>query len=297
MTTTAPSREKGTIVRTSSTASLGAMRAAFGVLDRVTPTLSARWALTMWCTLPQNAGRRRDERPRPGDRTRLRHGRGQLVVETWGYGPPVYLVHGWGGWRGQLGAFVEPIVAAGRRVVAFDAPSHGDSSPGAWGPRRSTAVELAAALTAVVDAHGEPAGFVGHSLGAATTALAIADGLPAAPLALVAPVPDVIGASAVLARTLGYGPRTHERFLRKLEARARRPLTDFDLYAMGTRTALPPTMVVHDRADKEVPYEDGRRLAEHWPTAELVTTDGLGHQRILNDPAVIELVAGFVTRT
>lgn len=56
----------------------------------------------------------------PGGRT--------VVVETWGEGEPVYLLHGWGGWRGQLGAFVAPIVEAGRRAVALDTPSHGESA-------------------------------------------------------------------------------------------------------------------------------------------------------------------------
>ena len=45
----------------------------------------------------------------------------------WGVGPTVLLVHGWEGRGSQLGAFVEPLVAAGLSVVAFDAPAHGDS--------------------------------------------------------------------------------------------------------------------------------------------------------------------------
>jgi pimeloyl-ACP methyl ester carboxylesterase len=50
---------------------------------------------------------------------------------------------------------------------------------------------------------------------------------------------------------------------------------------------MPPTMVVHDRLDKEVPYDEGAKLGTTWPSAELVTTEGLGHQRILRDPEVI----------
>ena len=54
------------------------------------------------------------------------------VYGDWG-NPTAYLVHGWGGWWQQLGAHVEPLLARGLCVVAFDAPSHGDSGPGAHG--------------------------------------------------------------------------------------------------------------------------------------------------------------------
>jgi hypothetical protein len=51
---------------------------------------------------------------------------------------------------------------------------------------------------------------------------------------------------------------------------------------------------VHDRADREIPYDAAERLVASWPQADLVSTDGLGHQRILRDADVIALVAMFV---
>lgn len=79
---------------------------------------------------------------------------------------------------------------------------------------------------------------------------------------------------------LGDDERTRTRFERQLEELAGRPVDDFDL----TTTAPPtPTLVVHDRHDKEVPYADGVRVATAWPAARLHTTESLGHQRILRD--------------
>ncbi|MGZ5446135.1 MAG: alpha/beta hydrolase [Thermoanaerobaculia bacterium] len=46
---------------------------------------------------------------------------------SWGEGPAVLLVHGWGGHAAQFQSFVEPLVRAGFRAIAFDAPSHGSS--------------------------------------------------------------------------------------------------------------------------------------------------------------------------
>ncbi|WP_448073308.1 alpha/beta fold hydrolase [Georgenia yuyongxinii] len=274
-------------------ARLRAVRTAFRALDTVAPDVAARWALRIWCTLPTNRGRRRDERPWDGARSTVALPDGRvLTVETWGAGDPVYLAHGWGGWRGQLGAFVAPLVDAGRRVVGFDAPSHGDSAPGRLGPHRSTAVEVAEALVAVAAVHGEPSAVVAHSLGCTTTALAAADGLPVDRIALIAPSRDLMAMTDNLARTLGYTARTKTRFDRRLEALAGRPLADFDL------SALPqphPTLVVHDRLDKEVPYAEGAHVADAWPDARLHTTEGLGHQRILRDRDVVAAVTRFVT--
>ncbi|GAA1653040.1 alpha/beta fold hydrolase [Georgenia ruanii] len=281
-----------TPTRAREAARLTALRAAFGAGDRLAPDLAARWALRVWCTLPRNGGRRRDERTQPGTTSavRLPDGR-RVVVECWGAGEPVYLAHGWGGWRGQLGAFVAPLVAAGRRVVAFDAPSHGESPAGRLGPRRSTAVEIAEAFAAVAGVHGPPSAVVAHSLGCTTTALAVRDGLPVGRLALIAPSVGVDSMTAGLARALGYGERTRTRFERRLEELAGRPVHDFDLTTMAPPT---PALVIHDRHDKEVPYADGERVAGAWPAARLHTTETLGHQRILRDPGVVAEVTRFV---
>ncbi|MCC2593931.1 alpha/beta fold hydrolase [Tessaracoccus sp. OS52] len=274
-------------------ARLAGLRAAFGSLDLVAPDVAARWALRLWCTLPSTRGRHRDDRTSRGETSTVPLSGGRSVmVESWGQGDPVYLLHGWGGWRGQLGAFVEPLVAAGNRVVALDAPSHGESGPGALGAGRATAVEFVEALTVVAAEHGEPSAVVAHSLGCTAASLAVVDGLPAGRLALVAPEPEVMARTDAMAALLGYTARTKRRFDALLEDLAGRPLDDFDLTGMRD---LPPTLVVHDRADKEVPYADGVRLADAWEEAELFTTDGLGHQRILRDAGVIDHVVEFVS--
>jgi pimeloyl-ACP methyl ester carboxylesterase len=59
--------------------------------------------------------------------------------------------------------------------------------------------------------------------------------------------------------------------------------------------AMPPTLVVHDRNDREVGFDQGQAIAEAWPRARLLATEGLGHRRLLRDPAVIGAVTAFVT--
>ena len=302
MTTgTSLASQGSTTVRSTPDSRESLRRLAFRTLDVVAPPLSVRLAARLWCTVPTGSGRRRDDRPIPGlfvdpsevGSVALPGGR-RVVTETWGEGLPIYLVHGWGGWRGQLGAFVEPLLSRGYRVVAFDAPSHGESGPGLLGPGRSTLAEMAEALRAVVETHGKPAGIVGHSLGCAAVAVAVQDGLDSPKLGFVAPTVEPISHTRDMARALGFSERTRVGLLRRLESMVGRPMADFDLLAMPERAALPPTLVVHDRDDREISYDEAERLVASWPQADLVSTDGLGHQRILRDADVVALVAMFV---
>ncbi|HEX6231977.1 MAG TPA: alpha/beta fold hydrolase [Jiangellaceae bacterium] len=303
MTSTAavPVRNSTTVRPISQTARLTALRSTFAFLDRAAPAISGRLATRIWCTLPNSRGARRDDRPIPGltappneVSTVTLPGNRQVAVESWGEGPRVYLVHGWGGWRGQLGAFVEPLAARGHQVVAFDAPSHGESSPGRQGPRRSTGLEMMEALQAVVGAYGPPAAIVAHSLGAATTAWSIRDGL-AAPerLALIAPTVGPVPYIRAMARMLGFTDRTRNAMINRFEAMFGRPIGDFDVLTVGA--GMPPTLIIHDQRDKEVAFGEAEQIAAAWPSSQLVSTDGLGHQRILRDSSVVSKVVDYVT--
>ena len=204
------------------------------------------------------------------------------------------LVHGWGGWRWQLDGFVAPLVEAGHRVVAFDAPSHGASEPGPEGPGRSTILELADALAAVVAANGPAHAVVAHSLGATAAAFAIRLGLPRERAAFVAPMADPLPYTRTFAGRLGFGEQVRTRLVDRIERRVGMPLSAFDVPAMAGQVPTPPLLLVHDRLDAETGWSDSAAIAASWPQARLVTTSGLGHRRILRAPAVIAEVTGFV---
>lgn len=274
---------------------LAALRTRFGVLERVAPSAGAAKALDLWCTLPDNAGRRRDLRPGPGEVVRLPVPRGGTVVaECWGDGPTVYLVHGWGGWRGQLGAFIAPLVAAGHRVVAVDAPGHGESDVGVMGPRRGNLMELIEAFEATADEFGPARGVVAHSLGCTAASVVVSTSLPTERLVLVGPNDDFVALTRDFARMLGFGERIRGRLQQAMEDFCERPIADFDLAPLGAGGTMPPTLVVHDRRDKESPYRVGQQLAAAWPHTSLLSTDGLGHQRILADPETVARVTDYL---
>ena len=46
--------------------------------------------------------------------------------------------------------------------------------------------------------------------------------------------------------------------------------------------------------DGMIPWKQGNAVAQHWEGAKLMTTQGLGHGRILRDEAVIAAAADFI---
>jgi pimeloyl-ACP methyl ester carboxylesterase len=266
------------------------VRAGNRALSATAPGAAAAVFERLWCTVPQG-------KPAPptrtGERIDIPVGGFRVVTESWGDGPAVYLLHGWGGRRGQFDALVAPLVDKGHRVIAIDAPGHGDSDPGAFGPGRGLLTEFMAALETAIATFGPARGVVGHSLGGLAITVALLDGLTAERAVLIAPAPETMAYTVDFAKALGFSEGVRRRFLRRLERRVGRPMTDFDVLPRARETevpALPPMLVIHDRDDREVRFTGGEALAAAWPHAEFVLTEGLGHRRILKDPGVIDRV-------
>ena len=264
---------------------LASMRLFCAVLGRLSPSLAGRVAARLFAR-PRRHARPARERELIARGTRVPLP-GGLHATSWGAGPTVLLVHGWEGRGAQLGAFVDPLVGAGFRVVALDGPAHGDS-PGTT----TTGPEFARALVATRDAVGPLAAVVGHSFGGFTSLLAVSRGLETARIVTIgtpASVPEVL---RDFLRLIRLPDRALPSMIVALEARVKAPMASFEVEAFAPRIEV-PVLVVHDTDDREVPYADGVRLAGVFG-ARLLTTNGLGHRRILYAPEVLAAVVEFI---
>ncbi len=274
---------------------MAAIRAAFGTLERVAPDLGARWAERLWLSVPPYRGKSRPGVLPRGERFTVKVKDRTVVGTAWGSGPVVYLVHGRGGVSAQLHPFVAPLLAAGHRVVTFDALSHGASDPGFVGPRHFTIPEMASAFTAVVAEHGQPHAVIAHSLGCASVFYALRDGVRPSRLVFLAPMTQPTPYTMVFAATLGFGERIRTRMMDRVATRVSTPWDDFDMPTQVTRIAPPPLLTVHDPADRETRYADSVAIAKVWPESELVTVKELGHWRLLRDQDTITRAVTFAT--
>ena len=272
-------------------------RAGFRVAEWVAPHLAAVAAQKVWFRVPPAPPlQRRDRGVRPGESLAVDVAGRPLHVLSWGSGPVVLLVHGWSGWWQQLSVYVEPLVAAGMRVVAWDAPSHGDSAPGRYGSHASSIADLVDGVRAVSAAVGEVYGVVAHSAGAMAACMNLVEGLSAKRVVLVSP--SVSGADQVdfLTERLGWGPRTLRLVQRFVRRRFHLDMADYDVpqRLLDCGVALPDALLVHDLDDLQAPPDSADRLAAVWPNATILTTTGHDHFRVLWDPNTVRRAVSFI---
>jgi alpha-beta hydrolase superfamily lysophospholipase len=141
---------------------------------------------------------------------------GDLATWTWGAAdrPRVVLAHGWAGRGSQLGAFAGPLVAAGFCVVAFDGPGHGES------PGKEAHVPLfAQCMVEISEKLGGTDAVIGHSMGAASAAMATVMGMKPRGLVLIAPPLSHRGRVERVAARLELEPEVRKLFLSVAERR------------------------------------------------------------------------------
>lgn len=206
-----------------------------------------------------------------------------------GAGPTALLVHGWGDHSARLGAFLEPIAAAGMRAVAVDLPGHG-----ALPPHETDLYEWAAVVRDLLLALDARA-VVAHSLGAVAAVASTARPSSVEAVALLAPavrlehavtrfqsmlsLPDEVVPALRLAIEQRFGPGVWRQWR-----------ADEMPVAPGVRT-----LVVHSPADGQVDVADGRLLAGSRPRTSLHEPPDVSHTRVLRDPDVLHRVVSFVT--
>ena len=209
---------------------------------------------------------------------------------TSGVGPTVLLVHGWGDRGSRLGAFIEPLVEAGFRVVGVDLPAHGDS-PG----RRTNAYELADAIRASADEVGGVTAVIAHSMGGVETLLALRNGLAAERVVLLASAVRLEHATEKFEQMFNLPSRAMIGLRNAIERRFGPSVWDdlsSDLLAADLDV---PALLFHDRDDAQVDFADGELLVAAWPGARFIPTQGLGHDRLLRDPEVIRGAVSFLS--
>jgi pimeloyl-ACP methyl ester carboxylesterase len=269
------------------------LRAALKLSALASTEVTGRWVNRLWFRtqrFPEPA--REKEWMASAERLTLAHRGRPLAVYRWGAGPTVLLVHGWHGRGTQLGAFVAPLVAAGFRVVAFDAPAHG-RTPG----RATNLPEVSEALSNVAAAFPPLHGVIAHSFGAASTLVAISRGLtPRRVVTLSAPasIEFLLDSFAAQLELPVAVMNVHRRLMeQRFGADVWRRLSPTEI-ARGLDI---PALLVHDQEDDDVPWQEGATLARAWPGATSLQTQGLGHRRILRDPGVVARSVAFLAET
>jgi len=227
-----------------------------------------------------------------GNNTRVPFEGGELSVTTWGSsGPAVLLMHGWGGARAQMTGFVDPLLEAGYRVVAYDQPAHGESDG-----MGTNLLEIAPTMDLIAKREGSFHGIIAHSFGTLITSYALVKRKFPPPARLV-----YFGAFNQIMDSL---PRFQalaglpDEIIDGLRAMIYENFGQVVLESITNESLTPqiniPALMFHDTADNVTPIDDSRAIARVWKSARLIETEGLSHRGALQSKTIHEQVIQFL---
>jgi pimeloyl-ACP methyl ester carboxylesterase len=227
-----------------------------------------------------------------GKNTRLPFDGGELAVTTWGSnGPTVLLMHGWGGSRAQMTGFVDPLLFAGYRVVAYDQPAHGESSG-----KMTNLLEIAPTMDLIAERAGTFHAVIAHSFGTLITSYALVhrNFPPPARLVYLGAFNQLLDSLPRFQVLAGVSDEMMEGFRALLNENFEGGL----LESITNETLTPridiPALLFHAVTDNVTPIEDSRAIARVWKHAQLIETDGLGHRGALQAESIHEQVVKFL---
>lgn len=272
---------------------LGTVRAGYALGSRLMPGRTVTHAALLFTT-PFSSSRTRAAAAQPDadmQRGELHIGGERIATYTWGdpaTQPYALLAHGWSSFGLRYLPWVAHLRALGMAVVSFDQPGHGLSSG-----RTCTLPDFVDTISDIGRRLGPAELAIGHSMGGAAVALAQDQAWQARKLVLLAPAADWRAAADRFFQLVKLAPRLRKPFFDWHEGRTGIATDALQvpryLGALGQ-----PGLVIHDLDDTDVPWEEGERYVRHWPSARLLTTQGLGHHHVVDDGQVIEATLAFL---
>jgi len=227
-----------------------------------------------------------------GNNYRLPFDGGELAVTTWGDDDPsVMLMHGWGGARAQMTGFVQPLLEAGYRVVAFDQPAHGDSDG-----RMTNILEISPTMDLIAKQEGPFEAIIAHSFGTLITSYVLSnrDFPPPSRLIYLGSFNRLLD-SLPRFQVLANLPDAIMDGLRDMiYANFGKEVLDAIWNEKTTQRIDIPALLFHDVADNVTPIEDSRAIARVWKSARLIETEGLGHRGAMQSVNVHKQVVEFL---
>jgi pimeloyl-ACP methyl ester carboxylesterase len=210
----------------------------------------------------------------------------------WGAGPGILLAHGWNGRGIQMHAFIDPFIEAGYTVYAFDAPGHG-KSPG----RISSYFEYSDVIRTFLRQAGtfNIRGVIAHSLGAS----AVLNGMEKEKFfleaVLISPALRLYQILYKLFLVYGFPLPILHALIREFEEQF-----GYDMKVDNPDKLLPhiskDLLIIHDKQDRTVPYEDSLKASKQFPKITLHTTLGLGHKKVLFDETTVKFVTDHLCK-
>ena len=266
-------------------------RIYFNTAAHLFPSTSAKQLMNIFSKPRVRVLRTRElEMLNKAEKSFLKFGTEEIKVYEWAEGEKVaMLFHGWESNAGSLGAFIEPLVAKGYRVVAFDAPAHGGSKG-----KKSNLVYFKGAAKEMIHKYGVPNLAIGHSLGACAIIMcAYEENLNFEKTILLAPLNRLMSVFEEFQKILKIPEKLFQPFLSHFEDFAGYSFESFYFHNYGKQTNLEKVLLFHDEEDKIISFSHARDFEKNWESVRLESVRE-GHYRVLWDDEMIKKSMNYI---
>ncbi len=199
------------------------------------------------------------------------------------------LLHGWNGRGLQLCAFIQPLLDAGFSIATFDSPGHGRSTGS-----HANVLEIAEVIITVEKQLGPFDVIVSHSFGVLAAANALRLGVKCNVFIGISCCADFHWLLDFYSKRLGLSDQARQALNHYTEKQYHiDSLDEISITQIAPALSL-PALIIHDREDDRVPVTEASRIVDSWPGAELLTTRGLGHVKIIQNADVVRHCVAFI---
>lgn len=214
----------------------------------------------------------------------------KIAMYHWkGTGKTIVLAHGWESNASRWHYILKDLQDQNYNIIALDAPAHGASEG------KFFSAVLYADFLSEVGRNFKPNILIGHSVGGMASVFCqyneqfssvekiIILGAPAHFTGVFARYKQMMGFNNRISRGLDH--LVVERFGKKV---------DYFSAANFAKSIIAQTLIIHDKHDKIIPFEDALLFHNKFPNSELLQTSGFGHS--LKDASLTSKIIAFINK-
>jgi pimeloyl-ACP methyl ester carboxylesterase len=274
------------------------LRTKFKTISKLAPAIAGRMAFELFCTPYPKYKKRKAPAifHHATKRTVVLADQTKIHGFEWLPSKPndqtVLIAHGYASYAYKFEHYIAPLLKMGYRVLAFDAPAHGQSEG-----KHIHVVVYQEAIQKIMEQAGPIHHFIGHSLGALTLSMIAEkiDQAEARKFVLIAPATKTTTTFANFFKMMHLNEVTKAAFLQDVSNRTSHTVDHFAADRALTNYKG-PILWVHDEKDMVCPYEDIINFKENAPSnIKFLITNGLGHNKVYKTAEIMDQIMTFLT--
>lgn len=221
------------------------------------------------------------------EQEKFQHNEHHFHLHKWkGNDEIILLIHGWESNASRWKKMLPYLKKTGKTIIAIDGPAHGLTSG------KEFNVPLYCEFIDQVVQKYNPKIAIGHSIGGNAIAYFQAHYQHTFDkLILIGSPSDFSIILNNYVKMLGLNSKVHQALAKYTKERFNISIDEFSASKFLENTTI-PGIVAHDTEDNVVLFNEGKKLANAWKTAQFIETKGLGHS--MHDDQLYQTIIDFI---